>query len=119
MAVLVPGRTLNGTLEGFRIRMPALLYRFGMPEAWIARETAGLTTVVVGKTVSRQILGFMNDMQQTIAFQEDEARSFAELHLDRLEDEIAMTPYSAGSRHARWPRNDLRALAGLQPILRR
>jgi hypothetical protein len=118
VAVIVPGRSLRRTLDGFRARAVALLRRIGMPDAWIEEHARELEHAAVARTASRPMLGFMNDMARFIHFQAEEVTSFAELDLVRLEDFIADTPYNAGRPNVRWPETDLRALAGLPRIVR-
>lgn len=98
LAVVARGRTLGTTLDGFRHRLPLLLRRLGTPEPWIDARRPELAEVVVAPTANRRILGFMNDMQRSIAFRAEDAGSFVALDLDAVEDELAEKPYGVTPR---------------------
>jgi hypothetical protein len=119
LAVVVPGRSLRGTLDGFRVRLPALLRRIGLPDGWIEEHTAQTAEVTIARTANRQLLGFMTHMANTVQFQAEHVRSFAGMDWDELEECFADTPYGISYGTVRFAGNDLLALAGLPPTFRR
>jgi hypothetical protein len=111
LAVVAPGRSLGGTLQAFRLRLPSLLVRLNVPEPWIQARRAELADVVVARTASRRILGVMTDMRRLLLFDAEDAGSFAAMDLDRMEDFLAETPFhfAPGKMHS--PEDVVRSLA--------
>jgi hypothetical protein len=114
LAVVASGRTLGGTLDAFRLRLPPLLRRLGAPEAWIQARQTELAEVVVAPTADRRILGFMTDMRRMIAFDAEDAGSFAMLNLDVVEDQLAECPFSI-TKKMDSPEAMLRSLVNAHP----
>jgi hypothetical protein len=109
LAVVASGRTLGGTLDAFRLRLPLLLRRLGAPEAWIQARQTELAEVVAAPTADRRIVGFMTDMRRLIAFDAEDAGTFAMPNLDVVEDNLAECPFSITPRMAS-PENMVRSL---------
>ncbi|HYH79520.1 MAG TPA: hypothetical protein VEX86_06975 [Longimicrobium sp.] len=92
LTVVAPGRVLRTTVPVFRERLPALLRRLEIPEAWIAEHAPLDGEVRVARTDSRRVLGSMNDLASGIWYGADEAPSFDRLDLATLERDLATTP---------------------------
>lgn len=111
LAVVAPGGSLGGTLDAFRLRLPPLLRRMEVPEPWIKARREELVDVVVARTASRRILGFMTDMWNFVLIHADDAASFAALDFDAMEDSLAETPYSIAPGKMDSPDDMVRTLA--------
>jgi hypothetical protein len=106
LAVLVPGRAIHTTAQGFRSRLPALLDRLGLSGEWVDRVIGEAAEHVIAPTNSRRMLGIMNDIVASMPY-------YAEETLDELELRLADTPYSAPeSPGYLFPRTALANLAG-------
>jgi hypothetical protein len=114
LSVVTPGRTIGATLPVFRERLPVLLRRLEVPEAWSARRMDALGETRVTRTADRRMLGYLNNAIAGIEYWQDEVSSYAALDIDRMELGLAGTPYAASSRVARFPYVQVRALAGLE-----
>jgi hypothetical protein len=80
-------------LPAFRRRAVALLRRIGAPTETVEREAFHLQRIQLGKTRNRRVLGTMNDAAWNLESMLFDAprRRFS---LDRVEDELAATPFS-------------------------
>lgn len=80
-------------LTGFRRRAVALLRRLEVPAASVECEAFHLQNVRLGRTRCRRVLGTMNDAAwnlESMIFDGPRGR----FSLDRVEDELAATPFS-------------------------
>jgi hypothetical protein len=95
LSVVAPGRVVGTTVPVFQRRLPDLLQRLDLPQAWIDEHTAALSEVCFARTVSRSVLGTMNDIAWQIWSDAGSVRSFVQLDLDWLEARLGEVPYSA------------------------
>lgn len=114
LAVVVPGRSVGGTLDGFRLRLPSLLRRLNVPEQWIQARRAELADVVVAPTASRRILGIMTDMDRLLTCDAEDAGSFAAMDLAVMEDFLAETPFRIAPGKMDLAEHMVRSLAAVQ-----
>jgi hypothetical protein len=94
LTVVAPGRILRTTIPVFQKRLPILLKQLELAENWITLETGARSEVHVARTENRRVLGSMNDLAHAIWFHALETPSFDRFDLDRLELQLAETPFS-------------------------
>ena len=122
VSVVAPGRSLRTTLPVFQQRVPRLLRRLRVPEAWVAARAADLAQVHVTRagalTTDRRVLGTMADLRHQIRADATAAGAFDRLDLDAVEDGLAEVPLTVlgtggGSpRSHGTPEEAIAALAG-------
>jgi hypothetical protein len=95
LSVVAPGRVVGTTVPVFQRRLPHLLKRLDMPQAWIDEHMAGLSEVCFARTASRSVLGSMNDIARQIWGDAESVRSFDQLDLDWLEARLGEVPFGA------------------------
>ncbi len=77
LSVVAPGRVLGTTVPTFQQRLPCLLQRLNLPQAWIDEHKAALSEVCFARTASRSVLGTMNDIAWQIWSDAESVRSTA------------------------------------------
>ena len=123
VSVVAPGRSLRTTLPVFQQRVPRLLRRLQVPEAWVAARAADLAQVHVSRagalTTDRRVLGTMTDLRHQVRADAAAAGAFDRLDLDAVEDGLAEVPLTilgtgGGSRRSHGtPKEAIAALAGV------
>jgi hypothetical protein len=95
LSVVAPGRSLRTTVPLFQQRLPLLLLRLGLSEAWVQARVDDLTDVHIARaearTIDRSVLGTMNDISYQIQARAAALGAFDRLDLDPLEDALAKT----------------------------
>ena len=86
MLVLCRGKTIQGTWEQFRERLPALMRRSNFPPSVINKEIPFLDGYVVSKTNSKAMLAFMNQMVLNLEIHCRQSAAYDSIPLDWLED---------------------------------
>ena len=92
LTVAMPISESNNLLPLFRFRVSNLLKMIGVKSEEIENEMSHFNQVQFGKTVSRRILGSMNDISwqyQTIA---EEAKNKTDLSLSKAELNLSQMP---------------------------
>ncbi|OZC01388.1 DUF6933 domain-containing protein [Rubricoccus marinus] len=99
LSVVAPGRSLGTTLPVFQHRVPRLLHRLGLPEAWAEAKARDLADIHIARagaeTLDRRVLGTMNDAAVQIRYDAEAAGAFERLDLDAVEDGLADVPLGA------------------------
>ena len=123
VSVVAPGRSLRTTLPVFQQRMPRLLRRLRVPEAWVAARAADLAQVHVTRagalTSDRRVLGTMTDLRHQVRADAAAAGAFDRLDLDAVEDGLAEVPLTIlgtggdSPRSHGTPKEAIAALAGV------
>ena len=123
VSVVAPGRSLRTTLPVFQQRVPRLLRRLRVLEAWVAARAVDLAQVHVtragARTTDRRVLGTMTDLRHQVRADAAAAGGFDRLDLDAVEDGLAEVPLTilgtrGGSpRSHGTPREAIAALAGV------
>ena len=123
VSVVAPGRSLRTTLPVFQQRVPRLLRRLRVPEAWVAARAADLAQVHVTRagalTTDRRVLGTMTDLRHQVRADAAAAGAFDRLDLDAVEDGLAEVPLTILGTGRGFPRSHgtpkeaLAALAGV------
>lgn len=67
LTVVVKGKSIATTIENFRSQLRLLLYRHEFPQTFIEKEMTYLDDFIVGKTMSRSMLGHINQMVEQVA----------------------------------------------------
>lgn len=62
LTIIVPGKTIKKTFDEFKIRLLNLLTRFEFPKYFIDLEMKLTEEFVVGKTNSRSMLAYLNEI---------------------------------------------------------
>lgn len=62
LTIIVPGKTIKKTFDEFKIRLLNLLTRFEFPKYFINLEMKQTEEFVVGKTNSRTMLAYINEI---------------------------------------------------------
>ena len=122
VSVVALGRSLRTTLPVFQQRVPRLLRRLRVPEAWIAARAADLAQVHVtragARTTDRRVLGTMTDLRHQVRADAAAVGAFDRLDLDAVEDGLAEVPLTIlgtgrGVPHSHGtPKEAIAALAG-------
>jgi hypothetical protein len=86
MVILCKGKTIQGTWEQFKERLPALMRRLNFPEPTITKEMLFLDEYVVSKTNSKAMLAFMNQMVVNLEIHSRSAATYEAIPLDWMED---------------------------------
>jgi len=82
-------------------RVANLLRMLGIPQHIIDLETGHFDQIQFGKTVSRSVLGSMNDIAQHYQFRAEDAVSKADLSLSKIELMFSEIPFK--SIHYQFP----------------
>jgi DNA-binding transcriptional LysR family regulator len=109
LTVTAPGRAIRPTLPVFRERLPRLLRRLGLPDAWVDAQVRAARDVTVARTKDRRVIGTMNEIADLVWFMAEEHHSFHTLDLDRVELKLARVPH--GMLRYRFPIHVAEALA--------
>jgi hypothetical protein len=108
LAIVAPGRTLRPTLPVFRVRLPRLLSRLGVPEPKIRRQQEDMEDVVLAATVDRSLLGSMTDMARCLRLIAERVDGPAAFDPDMIEDYLVEMPsLAAGHSPDTWIRENL------------
>lgn len=86
ITVVCREKTIKGTWEEFKERLPNVLQRHGFGAEFIGRETALLTEYVVSKTNSRRMLGYMNEIKMQLEFMCSKSDTYEHIATDEMED---------------------------------
>jgi len=89
LTVVAPGRVIRTTLPVFQQRLPALLRRLDLSEAWVDAQARAVEEVFIARTSDRKVLGSMNEIAYHVWLVAAEERSFETLDLDGLELELS------------------------------
>lgn len=101
LTVAIPVWESDRLLELFNLRVANLLGMLGIPQQIIDLETGHFDRVQYGKTVSRSVLGSMNDIAQHYQFRAEDAVSKADLSLSKIELMFSEIPFK--SIHYQFP----------------
>ncbi|MBO9202660.1 hypothetical protein J7I42_20395 [Niastella sp. MAH-29] len=86
LTIICRGKTINGTWEEFKHRLPQLLKRYNFQPAFIELETALANEFVVSKTNSRSMLAHINQMKLSLQIHCSNFDSYANISQDLLEE---------------------------------
>ena len=86
------GKTIKGTIEEFRTRLPLLLRRHGLPEGFIRRELELMNAYEVSKTDSKSMLGSINALKAVVRHVIRKTPVAEPVDRDRLEDRLINYP---------------------------
>ena len=92
LTVVCQGKTIKGTIEEFRTRLPLLLRRHGLPEGFIVRELELMNAYEVSKTDSKSMLGSINALKEVVRHVIRKAPVSEAIDRDRLEDRLINYP---------------------------
>lgn len=109
LTVVTLGRSLGTTIPSFQERLPALLHRLLLPPEWVERHRDGASEVRIARTVDRRVIGSMTNLANAIWFDAEDAVSWDEWDLDRLEWRLSEEIMS--TTRYRYPREIAMALA--------
>ena len=87
------GKTIKGTIEEFRTRLPLLLRRHGLPEGFIRRELELMNAYEVSKTDSKSMLGSINALKEVVRHVIRKTPVAEPIDTDRLEDIMMDYPH--------------------------
>ena len=94
LPLLLPARDVRGLPDRLALVVAARLRRIGMDERTIAAETRAMTSVAVGPTVDRSVLGIMVEFAKAIPHHLEPGR-WDEATLRTVEERLAETPCHA------------------------
>jgi hypothetical protein len=118
LTVVTLGRALRTTIPSFQERLPALLHRLLLPREWVERHRGGAAEVRIARSVDRRVIGSMTNLANAIWWDADEAVSWDEWDLERLEWRLSEEIMSTTGYH--YPRQLAMALATgteLRPLI--
>jgi hypothetical protein len=92
LTVVCQGKTIKGTIEEFRTRLPLLLRRHGVPEGFIQRELELMDAYEVSKTDSKRMLGIINALKEVVREVVYATPASGPIDRDRLEDILIKYP---------------------------
>ena len=94
LTAIVPGRGRTRTTADFQERVVDLLHRLGLPSQCIEREAEALADVQVARTISRSVLGSMNDIAWQIRVRVEMSETYQAFSLEAMEMELSMLLHS-------------------------
>lgn len=94
LSVVVPGRAVRTTLPVFLERMPALLRRLDLPDAWAELHRVPTGDVAYATTASRRVLGSMNDLANQVWFDVEAYPCWEAIDWDEIEERLSTVPLS-------------------------
>lgn len=101
LTVVCRGKTIKGTWDEFKERLPKVLQRYGFGTEFIGWETALTADYVVSKTNSRRMLGYMNEIKMQLEYMCSKADNYEHIATDDMEDLMMEWLYqSSEKQHA-------------------
>jgi hypothetical protein len=102
LTIVCRGKTIKGTWDEFRQRLPGHLKRFHFSPSFIESELALINDFVVSKTNSRSMLAHMNQIVMNLKINCIRFGNYENISQDFLEDCIMGYPYSYGGKSYRY-----------------
>jgi uncharacterized protein DUF6933 len=93
LTIICRGKTINGTWDEFRRRLPLLLKKFDFQSSFIELETGLADGYVVSKTNSRSMIAFINSMRLGLEISCSNSGSYDNISQDFLEESMMGYPY--------------------------
>lgn len=100
LPMLVPARDVRGLPARLASLVAARLRRLGLDQQIIDAETNAMSSIAIGPTADRSVLGIMVDFAKAIPFHL-EPGNWNDSSLTRVEDRLAETPCHASQRSDR------------------
>lgn len=94
LTAIVPGRGRARTVADFQERVIDLLRRLELPSECIEREAEALAEVQVARTISRSVLGSMNDIAWQIRVRAELSGTHQAFSLEAMEMELSTLLHS-------------------------
>ncbi|OQP56748.1 hypothetical protein A4R26_25180 [Niastella populi] len=102
LSIICRGKTISGTWEEFKHRLPLLLKKFDFQSSFIESETGLADEYVVSKTNSRSMLAYINQMKIHLEIHlEIHSRRFEtyeNISQDLLEESMMNYLYQTGNK---------------------
>lgn len=99
LTIVCRGKTIKGTWDEFKNRLPGLLRKFNFLPSFIITETAHINDYLVAKTNSKSILAYMNQMVIQLEFDCSRFNSYDNISQDLLEEKMMDYLYQTGNRN--------------------
>ena len=98
LSVICRGKTISGTWDEFKHRLPLLLKKFDFQSSFIESETGLADEYVVSKTNSRSILAYINQMKIHLEIYYSRFDSYDNIAQDLLEESMMNYLYQTGNK---------------------
>jgi len=98
LTIICRGKTINGTWEEFRHRLPLLLKKYNFQSSFIEEETGLANDYVVSKTNSRSMLAYINQMKINLEIHCRSMDSYDNISQALLEESIMRYPYQINTK---------------------
>lgn len=102
LTIICRGKTINGTWEEFRHRLPLLLKKFNFKPSFIELETGLSNEYVISKTNSRSMLAYVNQMKINLEIHCSSIDSYDNISQDRLEESMMTYLYQISNKSSRY-----------------
>lgn len=89
LTVITLGRSLKKTIPQFQSRVLDLLSRIGVDEQFVQMQRLASDEYLICKTVSRSMLGSMNEIAYLIQHMASEKNTLESLNISELEDYLS------------------------------
>jgi hypothetical protein len=98
LTIVCRGKTIHGTWDEFKLRLPKLLKKFNFQSSFIELEIALANEFVVSKTNSRSMLAHINQMKLNLQANCMGFDSYANISQDFLEENMMDYLYSISGK---------------------
>jgi hypothetical protein len=98
LTIICRGKTINGTREEFRHRLPLLLKKYDFQSSFIDLETGLANEYVVSKTNSRSMLAYISQMKINLEIHCSSMDSYDNISQDLLEESMMSYPYQISNK---------------------
>lgn len=98
LTIICRGKTINGTWEEFRHRLPLLLKKYDFQSSFIDLETGLANEYVVSKTNSRSMLAYISQMKINLEIHCSSMDSYDNISQDLLEESMMSYPYQISNK---------------------
>ena len=98
LTIICRGKTINGTWEEFRRRLPLLLKKYDFQPSFIEQEMGLADGYVVSKTNSRSMVAYINQMKPGLEIHCGNSGSYDNISQDFLEECMMGYPYQISNK---------------------
>ena len=98
LSIICRGKTISGTWDEFKHRLPLLLKKFDFQSSFIDLETGLADEYVVSKTNSRSMLAYINQMKINLEINCSRFDSYDYISQDLLEESMMNYLYQTGNK---------------------
>ncbi|OQP57937.1 hypothetical protein A3860_39670 [Niastella vici] len=98
LSIICRGKTISGTWEEFKHRLPLLLKKFDFQSSFIESETGLADKYVVSKTNSRSMLAYINQMKIHLEIHSSRFDTYENISQDLLEESMMNYLYQTGNK---------------------